>query len=121
MNTTRLLTVAAVLFAAGAAAQADTGYDQYRRTVLGDTTIAAPAVATRTAVVPGSYAQYLINNGSDKSVALVTAAHVGETPVRTQVAVQTPRPVLSPLQAYVKSLGNDGFGVRANEAVGNAE
>ena len=109
------------LFAA-ASAHADQGYDQYRRVVLGDTTIAAPApVATRTQLVPGSYAQYLIVNGASKSVALAAAARTGEVAVFRTVAVEGPQRQLTPAQAYAKYLGNDGYAARSNEAVGNAE
>lgn len=121
-----VLTIAAALLStatlvAASPAEAAQGYDQYRRAVLGDTTVASAdaTVQTRAVRVPGSYAQYLINNGADKSAALITAAHAGEQPVLAQVAVQAKQPRLTPAQAYAKSIGND---VRvAKEAVTSAE
>ena len=120
-----VLTIAAALLStatllAASPAQAGQGYDQYRRTVLGDSTVSADAVVqTRTVRVPGSYAQYLINNGADKSAALIAAAHTGEQPVLAQVAVQTKQLRLTPAQAYAKSIGYD---VQvSNEAVTSAE
>ena len=121
-----VLTIAAALLStatlvAASPAQAAQGYDQYRRTVLGDTTVASAdaGVQTRTVRLPGSYAQYLINNGADKSAALIAAAHTGEQPVLAQVAVQAKQPRLTAAQAYAKSIGNE---VRvANEPVTSAE
>ena len=121
LTTAAALISTATLVAASPANAASQGYDQYRRTVLGDTTIAAPAVATRTELVPGSYAQYLINNGATKSAALNAASQVGEQAGYAAVAVQQPQAKLTPTQAYAKSLGYDGFGSNAKEAVGSAE
>jgi len=121
-----VLTIAAALLStatlvAASPAQAAQGYDQYRRAVLGDTTVASAdaAVQTRSVRVPGSYAQYLINNGTDKSSALIIAAHTGEHPVPAQVAVQAKQPRLTPAQAYAKSIGSDVY--VANEPVSSAE
>lgn len=112
----------AALLAAGPA-QASAGYDQYRRVVLGDTTISAPVAAstTRVQLVPGSYAQYLISNGTSKSEAIATAARNGESASYRAVAVSAPQPKLTPAQAYAKYLGNDDYGVRANTSTGSAE
>ncbi len=121
MKTLTTFAAAAALFTVAAAAHADTSYDQYRRVVLGDTTIAAPAAATRTTFVPGSYAQYLIINGTSKSEALVAAARIGEHGQVQTVAAQAPQRQLTPAQAYAKYLGNDGLGNSSNEAVNSAE
>ncbi|WP_077038303.1 hypothetical protein [Pelomonas sp. KK5] len=108
-----VLTIAAALISTAtllgaSSAQASTqGYDQYRRAVLGDTTVSAPAVATQAQLVPGSYAQYLIHNGAVKGDALSAAAQIGERPVVASVDVQARKPVLSAKQSYEKSIGND--------------
>ena len=122
MKTVLTIAAATLLSAAALSASAGTqGYDQYRRAVLGDTTIAAPAVASHTVLVPGSYAQYLINNGATKSSALATAAAVGEQPRYDSVAIQAPAEKLSPIQAYAKSIGGDVVASRAITTVTNAE
>ena len=124
MKTLNIFATAALLSTAlfAASANASQGYDQYRRVVLGDTTLAAPAVAgaTRTEAVPGSYAQYLINNGANKSEAVAAAARIGEQVSYRSVAVEAPQRQLTPAQAYAKYLGNDDFASRTNQ-VGNAE
>ena len=98
---------AASFFGASPANAAVQGFDQYSRSVLGDTTIAAPAAATRTELVAGSYAKYLITNGAAKSGALAAASVVGEREVLGRVDVEAPKGKLSAVQAYQKSIGNE--------------
>ncbi|MDY0746735.1 hypothetical protein SNE35_19645 [Paucibacter sp. R3-3] len=120
-----VFTIAAALISTatllGASSANASGYDQYRRTVLGDTTVAAPATPTRTVLVAGSYAQYLINNGATKQDALAAAAQVGEQQRYDSVAIEAPKAKLTPLQAYAKSIGNDVPAGRNAEVVMNAE
>ena len=111
----------ATLLGASSASAASQGYDQYRRAVLGDTTVAAPAVATRTSLVPGSFAQYLINNGATKGDALAAASALGEQARYDSVAIEAAPAKLSPVQAYAKSIGTEIVVGRSAEVVTNAE
>lgn len=119
-----VLTIAAALISTasllGAAPASASSYDQYRSAVLGDTSVAAPAAASRTTLVAGSYAQYLINNGATKQDALAAASQVGEQQRYASVALEAPKAQLSALQAYAKSIGNDVPAARA-AVVTNAE
>ncbi|MDY0747323.1 hypothetical protein SNE35_22660 [Paucibacter sp. R3-3] len=119
-----VLTIAAALISTasllGAAPASASSYDQYRGAVLGDSTVAAPAAASRTTLVAGSYAQYLINNGATKQDALAAASQVGEQQRYASVALEAPKAQLNALQAYAKSIGNDVPAARA-AAVTNAE
>ena len=121
LNIAAALISTATLLGASPASASTQGYDQYRRAVLGDTTVDAPAAATRTALVAGSYAQYLINNGATKQDALASASRVGEQARYASVALQTPAAKLSPVQAYAKSIGNEVVSDRGAAAVTNAE
>jgi len=121
LNIAAALISTATLLGASPASASTQGYDQYRRAVLGDTTVAEPASAARTELVAGSYAQYLINNGATKQGALASASVVGEQARYDSVALQTPAAKLSPVQAYAKSIGNDVVASRRAEAVTNAE
>jgi hypothetical protein len=60
------------------------GYATYRRVVLGDTSVVIPAsekpAGVQEALVPGSYARYLIHNGMSRAEALARAQGLGETP-----------------------------------------
>jgi len=111
----------ATLLGATSASAASQGYDQYRRAVLGDTTVAAPAAVTRTMLVPGSFAQYLINNGATKGDALSAASALGEQARYDSVAIEVAPAKLSPAQAYAKSIGSETVAGRSAEAVTNAE
>ena len=51
------LIATATLLGAASAHAASQGDEAYRRAVLGDTTVAVPAVANRTVLLPGSYAE----------------------------------------------------------------
>jgi hypothetical protein len=110
------------LFAA-VPAHADASYDTYRRVVLGDSSIAAPAPAAagRTELVAGPVAQHLIYAGASKTDAIATAARIGERANYRNVAASGSQVQLTPAQAYAKYLGNDGFAARSNESVGSAE
>jgi len=115
-----LLSTATLLGASPANASTQ-GYDQYRRVVLGDTTVAAPVSPSHTVLVAGSYAQYLINNGATKQDALAAASLVGEQARYDSVALEAPRAKLSPMQVYARSIGNDVPMGRSAEVVTNAE
>ena len=121
LNIAAALLSTATLLAASSASASTQGYDQYRRAVLGDTTVAAPAAATRSEWVAGSYAQYLINNGTTKGDALAAASTVGEQTRYDKVAVQVPAAKLSPAQAYAKSIGYDVVATHTAASVTSAE
>lgn len=108
-QTTRTLrnasALAVALFAALSVQAADLGQDNYRRAVLGDTSVQAPQTTVEAQrVVPGFYARYLINNGMDSDQALATAQASGETPTveSTQHAVADS---LSGFQRYERAMG----------------
>ena len=66
------------------ASTASPEYAQYRRSVLGDTSVIHPAMAKpddeRGRLVAGSYALWLMHNGMAKTEALAQAQHIGERP-----------------------------------------
>ncbi len=126
MKTLTAFSAAAALFgtllAAAAPAHADASYDTYRRVVLGDTSIAAPAKAEATGVkvVPGPYAQYLIYTGVSTTDAVAAASRIGEQAVYRNVLPAAPQRQLTAAEAYARYLGNDGLSPR-RDAVGSAE
>jgi hypothetical protein len=66
------------------ASTASPAYAQYRRSVLGDTSVIHPAMAKpddeRGRWVAGSYALWLMHNGMAKTEALAQAQRIGERP-----------------------------------------
>ncbi len=105
-------------------AHADASYDQYRRVVLGDTTIATPVSPnsiTRTELVSGPQGQYLMSIGTNKADAIAAAARNGEQATYRTVRVEKAPRQLTQAEAYARYLGNDSLTVQKNEAVGSAE
>jgi hypothetical protein len=78
MNTKPVLALSALLLSAlGTAQAADGGYELYRRAVLGDISVSAPAVqASRQAY--GPYALVRLQAGVDGRIALAEARAIGE-------------------------------------------
>ena len=87
---------------------ADPGHALYRRVVLGDTSVelssAVPAAGDAGRQVPGSYARYLIRNGTPKEQALAQAQRIGETPVFIVDDAQRAQERLTPYERYQRSV-----------------
>jgi hypothetical protein len=75
---------------AHAATQTDRSYENYRCAVLGVDSACRPldSTANPDRIVPGSYARYLINNGTGEAAALAAAGAIGEQPTRQPAAAQ---------------------------------
>jgi hypothetical protein len=120
MNTIRVIAIAATLLTAVASqAATDSGYDQYRRVVLGDSSVAAPAGQqvgnqARLVQVPGSYAQYLIVNGTAADQAIATAARNGESAQYRLQTREVSRQPLNAIAAHEKFLGKSDYATRAD-------
>jgi len=85
------------------------GYAQYRRIVLGDTSVDVQPTASATEdsarVVPGSYALYLMYyNGLSKVEAIAQARRIGENPAAAADTSRTVRPQLTPHELYLRAV-----------------
>ena len=111
---------------ATAPANADSGYDQYRRAVLGDTTVSAAVDRATSGAgrASGSNAQYLIliNDGPAKPEAeFAGAAHAAETAPYRAAAVIAQQSHMAAAQAYAKYLSKYGNAPAGNGSVLNGE
>ncbi|MDY0746894.1 hypothetical protein SNE35_20445 [Paucibacter sp. R3-3] len=91
------------------------GYQQYRRSVLGDlstTSLVMRSMPSRPTLVPGPYAQYLIVNGANVGEAVTKAALLGEA---AYLEWSVPEQHLVPrdaMAAHEKSLGGTDYATR---------
>lgn len=94
--------------AGGIAAAEDPGYTAYRRGVLGDVSVSAPAALSWARVgdsrVLGPYAQYLMYLGLSRSDALAQAERAGERASEADRTVIVERPQFDSYELYQRSV-----------------
>lgn len=100
------------------ASQSDPGYASYRRVVLGDTNVVVVENKTRCEDgrwMPGSYARYLIHNGTSDAEAVRQAQSIGERPEWVRCGTTQARPTLNGYELYQRAV----LGVQESQILSN--